>query len=255
MRRFYLPPDQCQAPMLALEGREAHHALHVLRVAPGELVTVLDGAGQEMVCEVANCQRQHVQLRVVEKKQQAAWPWQITLLQAIPKAGIIEDIIQKAVELGVHRIVPLLSDRVVLRLADDTAEAKTVKWQSLAVEAIKQCGNPWLPQVERPLTPKAFIERNESFDLAMIGSLMDEPRRIRDHVENFRAMRQRLPKTICVWIGPEGDFTPSEVGLAKTAGALPISLGRLVLRCETAAIYCLAVLSHELSFEKGARPS
>ena len=154
MHRFYLPPEQCQEPTLFLTGREAHHARHVLRIRRGERVTVLDGAGQEFLCEVQEYDRDKVRLAVVEKRFHPAPPCQVTLLQAVPKGKIIEAIIQKATELGASRIVPLLSERVVAQLDDAEAARKAAKWQLVAIEAIKQCGSAWLPRVEPPLTPE-----------------------------------------------------------------------------------------------------
>ena len=110
MHRFYLPPEQCTGDVLRLEGREAHHALHVLRVKRGEPVVVLDGAGHEFLCEVAGASRAAVTLRVKQTNFIPPPSCPITLLQAVPKGKIIESIIQKSVELGAHRIVPL-SDR------------------------------------------------------------------------------------------------------------------------------------------------
>jgi len=246
MHRFYLPPEQAQTPGLTLTGREAHHALHVLRVASGERVVVLDGAGQELRCEVQNAGRDTVQLAVIERNRLPPLPCQITLLQAIPKARLIEDIIEKAVELGVHRVVPLLSERVVTQLDAASAEAKAAKWRLTAIEALKQSGNPWLPQIDTPLTPHAFLAQRPAFDLALIGSLQDDRRHPRAPIHDYRRKHQRPPCSAAIWVGPEGDFTPAEVALARASGAHPISLGRLVLRCETAAIYCLSVLNYEL---------
>ncbi len=246
MHRFHLPPEQCRTPLLSMRDREAYHAIHVLRLAAGEKVVVLDGAGQELHCEVLEAVRDCIQLKVAERKQIPPLPYQITLLQAVPKAKLIEDIIEKAVELGVHRVVPLLTERVVMQLDAGGAESKAAKWRQTAVEAIKQSGNAWLPQIDTPLTLQAFLARRESFDLALIGALQKDRRHPREHIQNFIQTHQRLPQSIAVWIGPEGDFTPAEVALACSAGALPISLGRLVLRCETAATYCLSFLNYEL---------
>ena len=246
MHRFYLPPEQCQEPALFLTGREAHHARHVLRIQRGECVTVLDGAGQEFVCEVQEYDHDKARLTVSERHFQPAPLGQITLLQAVPKGKIMEAIIQKATELGAFRIVPVLSERVVAQLDVEDAARKAAKWRVTAVEAIKQCGSPWLPRVEQPLTPSQFLARNESFELPFIASLEDGSRPARECFRDFHAKRGRMPGSVCVWVGPEGDFTPAETEAIKSHGALPITLGRLILRAETAAIYCLSVLNYEL---------
>jgi 16S rRNA (uracil1498-N3)-methyltransferase len=246
MHRFYLPPAQCQDKHLILTEGEAHHAVNVLRVRHGERLMVLDGAGQELLCEVDKPDHGKLKLTVVQRNAVPPLPYQITLLQAIPKGKIFESIIQKAVELGAHRIVPLLSDRVTTQLDDESAATKVEKWRLTAIEAIKQCGSAWLPQIEAPLTPKAYLARNEKFELPLIASLQSDCRHPREYFKTFFAEKKRLPKTVCVWVGPEGDFTPAEMSAVKSAGMLPITLGRLVLRSETAAIYSLSVLNYEL---------
>jgi 16S rRNA (uracil1498-N3)-methyltransferase len=245
MHRFHLPPAQCQADRLLLSGAEAHHAIHVLRLRRGDRVTVLNGAGLELLCEVEAIERNQPVLALVEKRSHPPLPCQITLLQAIPKGKLIESIIQKATELGAARVVPLLAERVVTRLDSHEAAAKAAKWQAIAVEAVKQCGAPWLPRVETPLTPTQFLARKEPFDLALVGSLQAGAKHPREYVDAYRAAHGRFPQTACVWIGPEGDFTLSELGEIQAAGALPITLGPLVLRTDTAALYSLSFLNYE----------
>ena len=246
MHRFYLPPEQCRGEALRLEGREAHHAQHVLRVQRGERVTVLDGAGGEFHCAVENCGKDALTLAVIEKKFSPAPPCPVTLLVAIPKGKLIESIIQKAVELGTFRVVPLLTDRVITQLDGDGAEAKREKWQQVAIEAIKQCGATWLPQVAAPQTIAEFLARGENPELTMVGSLQTARRHPHAWWQAFQQAHRRAPQSTGVWIGPEGDFTLAELQTIEAAGANPITLGPLTLRVETAAIYCLAFLNYEL---------
>jgi 16S rRNA (uracil1498-N3)-methyltransferase len=247
MHRFYLPPERCADATLRLDGREAHHALHVLRLKCGELITVLDGIGNEFLCAVKNSSRDAVTLSVSLKNFTPPLPCSITLLQAVPKGKIIESIIQKAVELGARRIVPLLTEHVVTHLGEKDRADKRDKWQQVAIESIKQCGAAWLPKIEMPMTPAQFLTRKEKFDLSLVGSLQSDRRHPRERLGGFQAKHGRLPQSVGVWIGPEGDFTLDELKAIQTSGALPISLGRLVLRVETAAIYCLSILNYELN--------
>jgi 16S rRNA (uracil1498-N3)-methyltransferase len=246
MHRFYLSPEHCQSASLLLTSREAHHARHVLRVRRGERVAVVDGKGHEFLCDVQECERDEVTLAVIEKHLQPAPPCQVTLLQAIPKGKIMDAIVQKATELGVSRIVPLLSERVVGQVDDQEAIHKAEKLRLVAREAVKQCGSAWLPEVEPPLALDQFFARRESFELPLIASLQSGSRPAREYFRGFQAQRRRLPNSVCVWIGPEGDFTPVETEAIESRGALPITLGRLVLRTETAAIYCLSIINYEL---------
>jgi 16S rRNA (uracil1498-N3)-methyltransferase len=142
--------------------------------------------------------------------------------------------------------VPLLSERVATRLDEPAAAVKAAHWQQVAIEAIKQCGAVWLPRVEAPLTPAAFLERKERFDLALIGSLQPGAVHPRDSLQAFQTKNGHAPRTVGIWIGPEGDFALDELRAAEGAGAIPISLGPLVLRVETAAIFCLSFLNYEL---------
>ena len=245
MHRFYIPPEQCGGDTTALDDREAHHALHVLRLQPRDRVTVLDGAGREYLCEVRDAGRKSVRLAVVEKKIHPARPFAVTLLAAVVK-GKFEDIVEKATELGAARIVPLLTERTVVQVRPADAPGKAEKWRHAAIEAIKQCGSPWLPQIDPPLTPKQFLARGESFELPLVASLREGSRVPRDCFREFCAANNRPPASVAVWVGPEGDFTAEEYDAIGAAGAADITLGPLVLRADTAAVYCLSVVNHEL---------
>jgi 16S rRNA (uracil1498-N3)-methyltransferase len=251
MHRFYLPPEACNCSLLTLTEREAHHAVHVLRVRLGDRVIVLDGAGRTLVCEVCAQNREEVRLAVIEGKSASPLPCRVTLLQALPKGKVIESIIQKATELGVHRVVPLLSERTATLLDAERAPGKGERWRLAAIEAVKQCGNPWLPKIENPMALDDFIARREEFELALVASLQGDGLHPRQFFQTFRDKHGRVPNTACLWVGPEGDFTPTEINTIKANGALPITLGPLVLRSETAAVYCLSIVSYELQTPAG----
>ena len=246
MHRFYLPPNQTQNATLTLTDGEAHHALHVLRLRENERVVVLDGVGHELLCEVEKIERETVRLRLIQKQMLAALPYRVTLAQAVTKAKTMDLIVQKAAELGVHRLVPVLSERSVSQIEEGSAAGKLEKWQTTMIEALKQCGSPWLPQIDAPQSPPKFLASSERFELSLVASLQNDARHPREYFQSFVHERQRLPKSVCVWVGPEGDFTPAEINAIRQSGALPISLGPLILRSETAAIYCLSVLNYEL---------
>jgi 16S rRNA (uracil1498-N3)-methyltransferase len=229
-----------------LEDREAHHGLHVVRLRRDERVVVLDGVGHEFLCQTQELDRDAIRLEVVQKNFIPPLPYQIHLLQAIPKGKVFETIVQKATELGAYRIVPLLSERIVSHLDEESAESKVDKWRMVAIEASKQCGSAWLPQIDAPISPKALLARGEKFELPLIASLQADSRHPSELFKSFFTERKRLPESVCIWIGPEGDFTPAEMNAVRSGGAWPITLGRLVLRSETAAIYCLSILNYEL---------
>lgn len=246
--RFYLPPGHDAGPTLRLAGPEAHHALRVLRLKPGDAVSILDGAGAEFSCRVGKTGRDWLELEVREKKTTPPPPCPLTLLVGVPRGKILESIIQKSVELGARRVVPLLTERAVARLDGAGAEHKHDKLRRVAIEAIKQCGAAWLPEIEAPAPIGSVLARREKFDLALVGSLQTDRRPPREWLHEFHAQHRRPPRDAAVWIGPEGDFTLDELKQIEAAGALPITLGALTLRVETAAIYCLSFLNYELNF-------
>jgi len=128
-------------------------------------------------------------------------------------------------------------------LDSEERQAKRGKWQSAAIEAIKQCGQAWLPKIHEPQTISEFLARKESFDIQVAGSLRANAEAARSWFDLFGL---NTPGSCAIWVGPEGDFTPAELDQIEAAGAKPITLGRLVLRCETAAIFCLSIVNYEL---------
>lgn len=246
MHRFYLPPDQCTGDTLELRDREAHHALQVLRLRAEDEVVVLDGAGQVLTCRVRDLVKRTIRLAVTQRERISLRPCRITLVQAIPKGKAFDTIIQKTTELGAARIVPVITERVVAQPRQEDAAAKVEKWSQIAIESIKQCGSPWLTQIEPPISFAAATRRSDLGEFAVVASLEPEPRDLRAVLAEDFLSRRRLPASAVAWIGPEGDFTPAELATLKTTGTQPITLGSLVLRADTAAIACLALLNYEL---------
>jgi 16S rRNA (uracil1498-N3)-methyltransferase len=263
MHRFYLPPEEWNAEALALTSAEAHHARDVLRLGPGKRVLLFNGRGREVTAEITGVSSSAVQLRKLHEAEIPPLRCRITLGQAIPKGKNMELIVQKAVEIGAAEIAPLLSERTVVRLSNDEASAKRAKWQQVAIEAAKQCGQAWLPVVQQPGTVAEFFADPEAaglrrsggpiqqgcptgFDLQLIGSLQPDAQHLKRILAEYEREHGARAASVLMLIGPEGDFTPAELNLARSNGCRPITLGPIILRVETAAIYCLSVLSYEL---------
>lgn len=246
MHRFYLPPERCQGPALVLDERESHHAADVLRIRKGERVTVLNGAGHEFLCQIQDVHRKAVALQVEQDKAVAPPVCRITLVQAVPKGKLMDLIIQKATELGAAQILPLLSERVTVQLDHDSAEDKAEKWQQVAIEAIKQCGQQWLPKVMVPMTVKGYLASRPEHELSLVGSLQGDGKHPRTYFETFASEHGRRSQSLALWVGPEGDFTPGELDAIRASGVKPVTFGSLVLRCETAALYALSISNYEL---------
>ena len=249
MHRFFIPPEECHNNPLRLSEAEVKHARSVLRLHEGDRVVVLNGAGKELLCQASEIRSEAVSLEVIQENDIAPLPFQITLYQAVAKGKAMDFIVQKAAELGVHRIVPVLSERSVPEWDEAKAGAKVEKWRSVCIESIKQCGSAWLPTLEMPMKPSTAIEEARDAEVSLIATLQSDAKHPRTHIDAYAAENGQAPKKLAIWVGPEGDYTPAEINTIRS-GALPITLGPLVLRSETAAIYCLAVLNYELQ----ARP-
>jgi len=276
MRRFFVPPELSRGEVFELPAREARHATQVLRLTAGDQLTVLDGAGSIMDCVVEAATKRILRVAVNKREHRPPLPCPITLVQAVPKGPAFETIVQKATELGAARIIPLLSERVVVQISERDAAAKVEKWNQIAIESIKQCGSPWLPVIEPPVSFDKYVlglgtdaaelgrarhsvraaelttERRARSDapylseLSLVCSLEEHSRSLREVLAEFSALKQHQPQSAVVWIGPEGDFTPAEYATIARLGAFPITLGPLVLRADTAAIAMLALLNSEL---------
>ena len=267
MHRFYIAPEDWNPDSLVLGGGEAHHARDVLRLQPGGRVVVFNGRGHEITAQVGKVTRGEILLRKMNEARVSPLPCQITLAQAIPKGKNMDLIVQKAVEIGAAEIAPLISERTIVHPEAKEAAQKQAKWQQVAIEAAKQCGQNWLPAVQMPKTPKDFFAtaeggvspapnpemqptrlplRGKGLDLRLIGSLQSDAVHLKTVLADYQREHHARPASVLMCIGPEGDFTPAELNLARSHGCRPITLGPIILRVETAAIYCLSVLSYEL---------
>jgi 16S rRNA (uracil1498-N3)-methyltransferase len=243
MHRFYISPETWNIDSLILDEDETHHAIDVLRMSKGDKAVVFNGRGAEATVEVTEITRKSVTLHKLLQSKSQPIGCEITLAQAVPKGRNMDLIVQKAVELGAAAIYPLLSERTIIQVEEEDAARKQQKWQAVAIEAAKQCGQNWLPKVHPPRSPKEFFSHPAKYDLMLIASLQPDAM----HLKKLLAENpEKKAKSVLVLVGPEGDFTPAEIGLAKSHGCRPITLGPIVLRTETAAIYCLSVLSYEL---------
>lgn len=244
MHRFFAPATKDTDVEIRLPDSEAHHAARVLRVRPGEPVLILDGAGGEHRGEISDIGRREVTIRLTEHRRLPDRPFEITLVQAIAKGPAMEGLLHRAVELGCARVVPLVSERSVSR--PDDAAAKQERWQTVSIEAAKQSGNPWLMTVDLPVSAGTWIARPHRYDLILVASLEEAPQRAQFALQRHCDGKGSPPRSVAVLIGPEGDFSPAEYADFRACGAQPISLGRHVLRVETAAIAALALLADAL---------
>jgi 16S rRNA (uracil1498-N3)-methyltransferase len=246
MHRFYVSPGNWNPDALSLRGPEAHHARDVLRMKRGDRVVVFNGRGHEITAEIVNLAKSEISLRKLHESEMPPLRCRMTLGQAIPKGKNMDLIVQKAVEIGAAEIAPLISERTIVDLDKREAEQKREKWQQIAIEAAKQCGQNWLPTIHTPQKLKDFFAHAGNVDLRLIGSLQPDAVHLKKILADYVDQHPDRPHSVLMMVGPEGDFTPAELALAKSQGCRPITLGPVILRVETAAIYCLSVLSYEL---------
>ncbi len=238
MARFHLPAEAWLADP-ALTGEEARHLSQVLRMKAGDTITVFDGNGRRASAEITGVSRDRVSLELGEVAFPPPPVPAITLAQAIPKGRNMDLIVQKSVELGVVAIQPLVTRNTVVQPGD----GKSGKWRRNALEACKQCGQDLLPGIADPSGFDPWIATQaEVAGLKLIASLAPGARPLREILRGH-------PETerVTLLVGPEGDFSQDEAEAAMAVGFLPVSLGSIVLRVETATIFCISALRYEFS--------
>ena len=241
MHRFFIDRS-IQTSEVSLEGKEWHHCQTVLRAEKGDRLVIFDGMGSEYIAELIEASRKTGRLRIVQKEVTPRPPYSITLAQSLPKNKIMDFIVQKATELGVQQLIPMFSERSSVRPKENEAESKVARWKEITIESAKQCGLNWLPSVTYPKSFREVIEISSNFRFKYVGSLQPDAKPLWCYQE---ALPRNL-EPILLMIGPEGDLTLEELSIAQNAGFYPLSLGPLVLRCDTAVIYSISTLCYEL---------
>lgn len=245
-RSFFLP-EELEPTTVVLDPDESHHLVVVNRARQGDTVVAFDGRGNEWICECIDSDRKQAVLKVRFHQRIPALPYRITLAQAVPKGRSMDSIVRKATEIGLIRIAPLYSERTEVRMEKEREAQKVAKWRNSTIEAAKQSGNAHLPEILAPQTARSFMETmTTDYDLKLVASLQAGARPLRSVLTEYQTEHNQLPMEVVWMVGPEGDFTPAEMGISRNTAFEPVSLGPLVLRCETAAIYALSILSYEL---------
>ena len=244
MRRFFTEPENIKEN-LAYIYDDASHISKVLRLGEGEDIIVFDGSGYEYLARLKTIGKSECVAEIYEKKESKSEPKiKVTLFQGVPKSGKMEQIIQKCTELGIYRVVPVMTERCVVKFSDKkSTESKIARWQKVAVEAAKQSGRGIIPQVSLPMKFSEAAEFLAQYDLAVM------PYELLGH-EGGAGLREAVKgvdgcKTVGIMVGPEGGFSGSEAELAKSLGIRLCGLGRRILRTETVGAALTAILMYE----------
>lgn len=246
MARFFVSPGQIGPAKISIFDGDVNHIRRVLRMKEGDELTVCDGEGRDYFCRISSMSDDVVTCDIIDSwTSYVELPVRLHLFQGLPKADKMELIIQKAVELGAAEIIPVAMARSIVKLDEKKADKKTSRWQGIAESGAKQSGRAIVPEVRQPMSYKHALSYASSLDAVIV------PYEKAEGIEQSRALIDALAsdeniKSIGIFIGPEGGFDEKEIELALEAGAKPITLGRRILRTETAGLAILSILMYRL---------
>ncbi|MGE5576831.1 MAG: 16S rRNA (uracil(1498)-N(3))-methyltransferase [Syntrophothermus sp.] len=250
MPRFFVEPRRIVGGEVRITGNDVNHIARVLRLGPGDRITVLDGTGMEHEVEISSVSGQEVCGRIAASRRRQTEPrFRVTLIQGLPKAGKMDLIVQKCTEIGVARILPARMERSVVELEGARAAARVERWRKIAMEAAEQSGRAVVPVIGEVTTMAGVLDSKEFREAMESGrSLALMPWEGEDSMGLRRALeagQDRRPETAWLFIGPEGGFSLQEVENARAAGVITVSLGPRILRTETAGFVALTLLLWE----------
>jgi len=229
MHRFFI--DRIQGEIVSLTDTEQlHHLKDVLRLKVNDEVSIFDGEGNDYAGVITGIDKRQVEIKVKQVRSANKTSVKLTVACAIPKGSRMDEVIDYLTQLGVERIIPMRTERTVVKLDSAKTEARLKRWQKIAQSAAQQSQRSRIPVIESVARFEDVILNSQDYDLKLIPNLSGERKPIREVVAETR------PKDVLVLVGPEGDFTAEEVGLALSQGFIAVSLGDTVLRVATAAI-------------------
>jgi 16S rRNA (uracil1498-N3)-methyltransferase len=232
MHKFHIPSENISADKIIISDKgRVRHIKDVLRLKPKDKVILFDERANEYTADIEKVSSGGISLKVKEKSvSTASSKFRLTVACAIPKKAKMDDIIDKLTQLGVDRIIPLKTGRTVVKIDKHKEAGRKARWEKIAVNAAQQSQRPGLPVIDPIKDIKEILEESRDFDLKLIPTLAGKRRFLKE------IFAKACPRNILVLIGPEGDFTPQEVAAALKTGFIPVTLGKLVLRVDTAAV-------------------
>lgn len=245
MSRFFIKEADINSNLIKIAGEDFNHIKNVLRLKCGNNIILNDCNGNDYLVEIDKFEENFVFTKVINSKKNVTEAQiDVTLYQGLPKSDKMDLIIQKSIELGVKKIVPVITERTIVKVEDKkSTENKVKRWQRISLEAAKQCNRGCIPQIVYPISYKMALEQAKETDLSFIPYEKENSNNLRTYIEKAKAGNI---KKISIIIGPEGGFSENEIEAAILEGINSVTLGPRILRTETAGIAILSILMYEL---------
>lgn len=242
MPKFFVLPEKITENHLVVDSEDVNHITRVLRLKEGDRISVCDGQGYDYEAQIQRLEKRRVICSVLSKTIAETEPEiEVVLFQALPKASKMEYIIQKTTELGISKIVPCRLSRCVVHLDAKNASKKAERWQKIAEAAAKQCGRGKIPQILPVTEFKEAVEQMKQAELSFAPYECEEQNCLKPVLHSVRK-----PRTVSFMIGPEGGFDPAEIEFIRKSGIIPVTLGKRILRTETAGEAVLSMIMYEI---------
>ena len=241
MSRFFIEETDIGPDFIDITGEDVSHIKKVLRLKCGEKLTLCDSKGNDYLVRIDRFENNYIRTAILERKKSITEPpVEVTIFQGIPKSDKMDLIIQKCVELGISRIVPVMTERTIVKIdSGKDAENKVSRWQRISMEAAKQCNRGMVPKVDLPVTFDRALELTDGADLRII------PYEKETAVGLKSCLVDGNIRKIAFFIGPEGGFSEKEIEKAAGKGVRPVTLGPRILRTETAGITVLSIIMYQ----------
>lgn len=243
MSIFYVKNEQIRNDEAIILGEDVKHIRDVLRYHVEDCLNICSEEGKQYLTKIVGFSKDKITLHIIEQSSVSTEPSvQITLLQGMPKADKLEWVIQKCTELGVHEVIPVMTDHVVVKWDDKSIEKKVERWNKIALEAGKQSGRQKIPEVKKPINFKNLVENLSKYDIVILPYEGEKKQTLKVALQKV----EKSWKRIAILIGPEGGFSPEEIAAMQLPSVQIVTLGSRILRTETAAIATVAMTLYEL---------
>lgn len=241
MNRFFVKQENIFKDGITIEGEDVQHISRVLRLKQEDKVTVCDQHGTDYLVSIEYITKNSIRTAIIDKEPSKGEPsMEVVLYQGIPKSTKMDLIIQKCTEMGITRVVPVVTARTVVKLESEKDEAKKVaRWTKIAEEAAKQSKRGIIPQIDMPMNLEQALKDSQALDLVLIPYEWEEKMSVR------AALQGRKPKSVGFFVGPEGGFDTFEIEKAKQSNLVPVTLGNRIMRTETAGFAMLTCIMYE----------